>query len=385
MAQTSVSAGIWQDLSGEIQTLKNKKLYRSLDLSRKNQIDFSSNDYLGLTENPSIRKKTIEAVRHYGSGSGASRLISGNLTIHELLEKKIAHFKHEESALIFSSGYLANLGAVTSLVDERDVVLVDRFDHASLIDAARLSKAKLWVYPHNDIDALRNLSERAKNFRRRLVLTDAYFSMDGDVAPLDRILNICEETNSLLMIDEAHSTGVFGKTGRGLTEYFGLEGKIPVVMGTLSKALASGGGFIAGNYILKETLINRAREFIYTTAPPPAATGAALASLEWIEKNPQAIEKFWRMIRKTREDLSEAGFDLMNSQGPIIPIVIGQTEKTLMFRDLLKKEGVFVSAIRPPTVPKNSDRIRVSLKATHTPDEINCLIGALKKGRKKLG
>jgi glycine C-acetyltransferase/8-amino-7-oxononanoate synthase len=318
-----------------------------------------------------------------GAGSGASRLISGNLLIHEKLEKKIALFKREESSLVFSSGYMANLGVITSLAGENDVIFLDRLNHASLIDAAKLSRAKLWVYPHKDVGRLEVLLKRAAVFRRRLVITDAYFSMDGDVAPLDGLLDVCEKSDSILMIDEAHSTGVFGRTGRGMTEHFGLEARIPVVMGTLSKALGSSGGFVAGKNLLRETLINRAREFIYTTAPVPAASAAAMASLEWIEKNPAQLKKFWRLIQKTRDSLKGAGFDLMGSEGPVIPVVIKNSEKTLRIRDFLKKQGVFVPAIRPPTVPKNTDRLRISLKATHTDEQIDRLIQALVKARKK--
>ena len=368
---------IEKDLLAELEDLKKRRLFRDLPVLSNNHLDFSSNDYLGLTQHPSVCKKTIEAVRRYGSGSGASRLISGNLKIHMELEQKLARFKKEEASLVFSSGYLANLGAITSLVDERDVVILDRLNHASLVDAARLSRAKFWVYPHKDVTALREILARAKHFRRRLVVTDAYFSMDGDVAPLDEILSVCGKTDSLLMVDEAHSTGVFGKRGRGLTERFGLEGKIPVVMGTLSKALASSGGFVAGKSVLIKTLVNRAHEFIYTTAPVPAASAAALASLEWIEKNPGKLKDFWGLIHETRLCLKDAGFNLMESEGPIIPIFIGNTKKTLKVRDFLKKKGILVSAVRPPTVPKNTDRLRISLKATHTRAQIEQLTGAL--------
>ncbi len=381
MAAATVPAGLWQDAADELESLKSKKLYRELKVSSQSLLDFSSNDYLGLTQNRRVRQSAIEAVKRFGTGSGASRLISGNLKIHEDLEKKLARFKHEASALVFSSGYLANLGAVKSLVDERDVVILDRLNHASLVDAARLSKAKLWVYPHKNVDALRDLLSRAKTFRRRLVVTDAYFSMDGDVAPLGRLHELCAETDSILMIDEAHSTGVFGKTGRGLTEHFGLEGKVPVVMGTLSKALGSVGGFIAGGSVLRESLINRARTFIYTTAPAPAASGAALASLDWIEKNPKSIAAFWGIIERVREGLLEEGFDLMGSEGPIIPIRVGDTAKALKAREFLAREGLFVPAVRPPTVPKNTDRLRVSLKATHTRGQIDRLLASLKKAK----
>ncbi len=384
MPEVLSSASLQEILSAELQELKNKDLLRRLRALPKGLIDFSSNDYLGLRQNSWICKKTAQAVLCDGAGSGASRLISGNLKIHSQLEKELAQFKKEEAALVFSSGYLANLGVITSLVDERDVVILDRLNHASLVDGARLSRAKLWVYPHRDVDALRMLLKRGKNFRRRLVVTDAYFSMDGDVAPLDKILAVCEETDSILMIDEAHSTGVFGTGGHGLTEHFGLEGKIPVVMGTLSKALASSGGFVAGSQILKELLVNRARSLIYTTAPVPAASAAAMASLEWIEKNPAVLKKFWQTIQGFRASLEEAGFDLMGSEGPILPVLIGEASKALKFRDLLEAEGFFVPAVRPPTVPKNTDRLRISLKTTHTKGQIDSLVRVLVKARNKI-
>ncbi len=370
-------------LEKELEILKSKNLFRSLPCVSKSAIDFASNDYLGLTRNPRVCQKAAQALSRYGSGSGASRLISGNLKIHEELEKKLASFKREEAALIFSSGYLANLGALTTLVNEEDVIVVDRLSHASLVDAARLSKAKLWVFPHNDRQGLRDILSRAKRFRRRLVVTEAYFSMDGDVAPLVDLLEICEASDAILMVDEAHSTGVFGREGRGLTHQLGLEGKIPVVMGTLSKALASSGGFISGSSLLKEVLINRARSFIYTTAPTPASSAAALAALEWIEKNPLQIKNFWKRIDGTRALLQEAGFDLMNSVGPILPILIGQTQKTLLFQKELSREGFWVAAVRPPTVPHQRDRLRISLKATHSMTQLKDLVQALIKIRDK--
>ncbi len=352
-------------------------------------INFSSNNYLGLAQHPWVIQETAVAIKKWGTGSGASRILSGNLQIHRQLEDRIASFKNEEAALIFSSGYLANLGAVTALLNETDLVLADRYNHASLIDAARLSKAKFRVYPHRDITALEKLLAAApasggKGTRRKLVTTDAYFSMDGTVAPLNKILEVCRRHGASLLVDEAHSTGVFGRTGRGLTEHFGVSGKIDVVMGTLSKALGSVGGFIAGKAILKETLINRSKEFIYTTAPSPAASAAALASLEFIEKNPNLRKKLWINIDRARRGLSEAGFDLMDSEGPILPILIGDTKKAVAMKAFLAKEGIFAPAIRPPTVPKGTDRIRLSVTAQHSESDIERLLNALKKARAKL-
>lgn len=380
-----------EELELDLASLRKKNLHRTLKTvpAKKSNarvgrfIDFSSNDYLGFSTHPKVIAAAVRAVEKWGAGSGASRLVSGNLKIHEDLEKKIASFKKEEAATVFSSGYLANLGAVTALLNAGDVVLIDRLNHASLVDAARLSGAKLWVYPHRDIDTLAGLLGRAANFRRRLVLTDAYFSMDGDVAPLDKMLEICEEKKAILMVDEAHSTGVFGKNGRGLTEHFALSGKIPVVMGTLSKALGSVGGYVAGNSVLKETLTNVCRPFIFTTAPAPAASGAALASLEIIDEDKTLLKNFWEKIRWVREELRALDLDLMDSEGPIIPVFVGDTAKALRIRDFLKREGIWAPAIRPPAVPKNTDRIRLTLSAAHSRQDLARLVDALTRVRKK--
>ncbi len=273
---------------------------------------------------------------------------------------------------------------MTALVGEQDVVLCDRLNHASLVDAARLSKAKLWIYPHRDTDELARLLGRAASFRRRLVVTDAYFSMDGTVAPLDRISAICGERGAWLLVDEAHSTGVYGKTGSGLTEHFGLSGKIDVVMGTLSKALGSVGGFIAGSRTLRDYLVNRSREFIYTTAPAPAASAAASAAIDVIRRTPALRKKLWANAEYLRGALTAEGFDLMGSEGPVIPVRMGDTALSLAFREHLSKSGFFAPAIRPPTVPKGTDRIRLSVSAAHETRHLDALIEAFRRGRKKI-
>lgn len=377
-----MARSLWGECEEELELLKSKNLYRRLR-SDSAILDFSSNDYLGLSQNTDVKKAAAASALAQGAGSGASRLISGNLEIHTRLEKKLASFKGEQAALTFSSGFLANLGVLTSILNEKDIVILDRLNHASLVDAARLSRAKLWVYPHRDISALERILQRSKGFRRKLVATDAYFSMDGDVAPLDKLLKICEKYGAILMIDEAHSTGVYGKTGTGLTEVFGLKGKVPIVMGTLSKALGSSGGYVAGGRLLKEILINRARSFIYTTAPVPAASAAALKSLEIIEKKPAMIADFWKKIKSFREKILSEGFDLMDSEGPVVPVLIGDPAKALKMQEFLSQEGIFVPAIRPPTVPKKTDRLRISLRATHTAQELSHLVSALKKAKEK--
>ncbi len=281
-------------LEAQLAEAKERNLYRIPELFESKKpskrlgrfVDFSSNDYLGLSQHPRVIAAASRALKNWGTGSAASRLLSGNLDIHEKLEKNLAHFKREPAAVVFSSGYLANLGTIGTLAGEADIVVLDRLCHASLVDGARLSKAKLWVYRHRDVSQLAELLKRAKNFRRRLVVTDAYFSMDGDLAPLPEIIRVCRETDSMLMIDEAHSTGVYGRTGRGVMEHFGVTGGVNAVMGTLSKALGSVGGFVCGSTALKRAIVNFCRPYIYTTAPAPASSGSASEALDVIKDEP---------------------------------------------------------------------------------------------------
>lgn len=339
---------------------------RRLKIGRRFYLNFSSNNYLGLAEHSAVQRAAQKALSRWGAGSGSSRLVAGDLLIHEKLEAALARFKREQSCLVFSSGFLANLGAVTALAGEQDLILVDRLNHASLIDAARLSRAKIWVYPHRDAGRARELLKRAGRFRRRWVLTDAYFSMDGDTAPLGQLLEICRETRSHLYVDEAHSVGVYGKSGAGLTEELGLTGEIDVVMGTLSKALGSVGGYVCGSEELRRTLIQKARTFVYTTAPSPAASAAALESLRVIGRSPSLRVRLWENARTLREALTAQGYDLMNSEGPIVPVKIGDSLRAVQCQEYLRGKGIYAVCIRPPTVPKGTDRIRLSVTASHT-------------------
>lgn len=374
--------------------LRKDSLYRQLHLVESRDAtaihvrgrrlaDFSSNNYLGLAQNPQVLQAAQKATQKWGAGSGASRLISGNLKIHEELDKTLAQFKKEAAALSFSSGYLANLGILSSFLGEKDVVILDRFCHASLVDAARLSKAKLWVYPHKDLARLAEILKRAQEFEKRLVVTDSYFSMDGDVAPLDELLELCKKHRAHLMIDEAHAVGVYGKSGAGLSEHYGLQGKIDIVMGTLSKSLGSAGGYIAGSEELRNFLINKARTFIYTTAPTPAASAAAIKAIGIIRTKQNLRAKLWANVDFLRNSLESEGADLIGSEGPIIPIQIGDTGKVLRIQKALEHEGFFVPAIRPPTVSKGGDRLRISLSASHQKSELADFIQAFKKIRRK--
>lgn len=372
-------------LSKELQEIKEKGLYRDLRIITGPQeprviiegrecLLFASNNYLGLANHPRLKKASQEAIERYGVGAGASRLISGTMELHTRLEERIARFKGRESAILFSSGYLANLGVITSLVGREDVVIVDRLNHASIIDAARLSFAKLLVYPHRDMSRLERILERCQAYKRRLIVTDSIFSMDGDLAPLPEIVSLAKKYQAFVMIDEAHATGVFGRKGRGAEEHFGLEGEIDIVMGTLSKAIGSLGGFVTGSQRLIEYLRNKARSFIYTTALPPGVCAASMAGLDLIENEPLLRERLWQNVRYIRDGLLRMGFDLMGSETQIIPILIGGVGKTMEISEYLFSQGIFIPGIRPPTVPEDRCRLRMSLMATHTREDLDRLL-----------
>ena len=364
-------------INQELESLKKTGLYRKpvsieringsrITISKKEYLLFCSNNYLGLANHPKVMQRAIEATKEFGFGAGASRLISGNTVLHEELEKRIARFKGLAAALVFPTGYMANLGAITALVDESDTVIIDRLNHASIIDACRLSKAKLQVYPHKDMDALEKILARSAHYQKRLIITDSVFSMDGDIAPLPQIVELARKYNAITMIDEAHATGIIGKTGKGAEEYFGIEGQIDIVMGTLSKALGSLGGFIAGSYELIDYLKNKARSFIYTTALPPAACAAALAALDIIEAEPELRNKLAENIRAFGE-----------RETPIIPLIIGDAKKTMEISQKLFEQGLFISGVRPPTVPEGESRLRITVTASHSKEEIECLVSSL--------
>jgi len=374
-------------INQELESLKESGLYRELRtiekingphiiIKGKELINFCSNDYLGLSQHLKIKEKAIEIIKDFGLGAGASRLISGHTIIHEELEKKIAKFKRREAAIVFPTGYMANLGVITSLVDEKDTVIIDRLNHASIIDACRLSRAKLQVYPHKDVSTLKKILQRSTSYRRRLIITDSVFSMDGDLAPLPEMCKLAQKYQAMLMIDEAHATGVIGKTGRGLEEYYEMEGKVDIVMGTLSKALGSLGGFVAASNELIEYLRNKARSFIYTTALPPSICAASLAALEIIENQPELISKLWQNIEFFSHRLSSL---VPCPSSAIIPILIGELDKTMEISNKLFDHGIFLSGIRPPTVPKGQCRLRLTITAAHSKEDLECLASLLRE------
>ncbi|MGB9612928.1 MAG: 8-amino-7-oxononanoate synthase [Candidatus Margulisiibacteriota bacterium] len=371
---------MFEFLTQELEFLKSIGLYRELKtiekidgskiiIAGRKLINFCSNDYLGLSQHPKVKERTIEIIKEFGVGAGASRLISGNTIIHEELERKIAKFKKREAAIVFPTGYQANLGVISCLVEEKDTVIIDRLNHASIIDACRLSKAQMQVYPHQDLMRLENILQRSEKFRRRLIITDSVFSMDGDLAPLPEIIKLAKKYQALVMIDEAHATGVIGKTGRGLEEFFNIEGQADIVMGTFSKALGSIGGFVCGSLELITYLRNKARSFIYTTALPAAICAAALAALEIIENEPELINQLWKNINKVNP----------SAQSAIIPIIIGELNKTMEISTKFFENGIFLSGIRPPTVPKNQCRLRLTITAAHTENDLEHLRSLIRK------
>jgi 8-amino-7-oxononanoate synthase len=342
---------------------------------------FCANNYLGLADHPRVLKMARQALERYGAGAQASRLVSGNFPIHDLLEEETALFKGSESCLAFPTGYMANLAAVSGLVGDEDAVLCDRLNHASLIDACRSSKAKLMVYEHLNLEELRGCLERSRNYRRRLIVTDSLFSMDGDVVPLPQIMELAGEFDAMVLIDDAHGTGVLGVGGRGGAHHFPLKTAPTVVVGTYSKALGSMGGFVCASKTVIDTLLNKARTFIYTTGLPPSVCGASLGALEVLEEEPDRVAKLAQNSRKIRDGLKGLGFEVPAGEAvsPIIPVQIGDNEKALQMSAKLLEEGVLVVAIRPPTVPKGTARLRLSVSSAHTEDQISQLMRAFQK------
>ncbi|HHT9135904.1 MAG TPA: 8-amino-7-oxononanoate synthase [Candidatus Wunengus sp. YC60] len=348
-----------------------------IQIEGKSYLSFCSNNYLGLADHPKIKQAAITAINQYGWGTCASRLVAGNMLLHEELEKKIAEFKGTEAALLFPTGYMTNVGAICALAGREDIVIGDKLNHASIIDGCRQSGAIFRVYPHNDVSQLESLLLRSSTYRRRLVVTDSVFSMDGDTAPLPEIVEIAQKYDAIIMVDDAHATGVFGQHGKGMIEHYGLEGKIDIIMGSLSKAIGSIGGFIAGSKHLVNFLKNKARPFIYTTSLPPAACAASLAGLTLIQEDTSLIDKLWENIRYLKSQLSEF-ISNISGESPIVPVIIGTAEDALNLSTRLYENGILIPAIRPPTVPLGTSRLRISLMATHNKEDINRLISTLK-------
>ncbi len=348
-------------------------------LDRRELIDFSANDYLGLASDPRVARAAAAALADEALGAAASRLISGDHPLHEALERDLAHFKRADAALLFSSGYQANIGAIPALVGRRDAIYADALNHASLIDACRLSHAQLRVVPHADVDAMgRLLAADRGHFRRRLIVVDGVFSMDGDLAPLADLVGLARAHNAWTYVDDAHGTGVLGDGGRGSAEHWAVEGSIDVIMGTLGKALGTVGAFVCGSRTLVDYLINRARTFIFTTASPPALAAAATEALRIVQEEPWRRAQLRANARRVRDGLRERGHAIAGPpDGHIVPVHVGESDTAVRVGAALRDRGLLVGAIRPPTVPLGAARLRITVSAAHTTSQIDLLLMAL--------
>ncbi|PEC50124.1 8-amino-7-oxononanoate synthase [Bacillus sp. AFS096315] len=336
------------------------------------QIVFSSNNYLGLSNNPSLVHAIETNLHDFGVGSSGSRLTTGNTVWHQRLEEKLASFKQTEKALLFSSGYLANVGVLSSIPEKGDIILSDQLNHASIIDGCRLSNATTIVYNHIDMSDLEEKLKGNSSCQRRFIITDGVFSMDGTIAPLDQIIPLAKKYHAFVIVDDAHATGVLGENGRGTSEYFGIHPD--VVIGTLSKAIGTEGGFVAGSPVLIDFLINHARTFIFQTALPPAVCAASYAALEIIEESYSKRQLLFSNVKKIKASLIEMGYIVKGDLTPIIPVIIGDAKEALIFAEKLLENGIFAPAIRPPTVPIGESRIRLTVTSEHSSEEINYLL-----------
>jgi 8-amino-7-oxononanoate synthase len=380
-----VSINQW--LSQRIEKTKQAGLYRELRtmstapqpkmlVNGTQQIVFSSNNYLGLANDPILIEKALKTLQEFGIGSSGSRLTTGNTEWHEKLEQRIASFKRMEAALLFSSGYLANIGVLSSLPEKGDVLLSDQLNHASIIDGCRLSKAETVIYKHSDMSNLEKKLKESQTYTRRFIVTDGVFSMDGTIAPLDEIMKLAKRYDAYVIVDDAHATGVLGERGGGTGELFGVSPD--VVVGTLSKAVGVEGGFVTGSRVLIDFLINHTRTFIFQTSLPPVSCGAAYTTLDIIEKSQELRDRLHRQIKIIKSTLEAMGFTVYGEDTPIIPVIIGDAAKSVRFSKKLQENGIYAPAIRPPTVPKGESRIRLTVTAAHNDSQVEHLLTSFK-------
>jgi 8-amino-7-oxononanoate synthase len=381
------------DVAGRLEELRDRGLYRRLRLVEGPQgprvlldgrpvLLLCSNNYLGLADHPKVRRAAAEAALRWGAGAGASRLISGNMEPHCRLEERLATFKGYEAALLFGSGYLANTGAIAALAGRGEVVFSDELNHASIVDGCRLSRAETFVYRHGDVEHLTWGLERAEG-RGSLIVTDGVFSMDGDLAPLEALVSAARRHGCRLMVDEAHATGAIGPGGRGTVAAAGLGGEVDLIVGTLGKALGSYGAYVCADRELRTYLLNAARPFVFSTAPPPPVLAAARAALELLESGPQRVERLRANAATLREALAAEGLGTGGARCQIVPVEVGDAERTMEMSERLLERGVFAQGIRPPTVPEGSSRLRLTVMATHRPIELQRaarLIGEAARG-----
>jgi glycine C-acetyltransferase len=349
-------------------------------------INLASNNYLGLADHPKLVEAAVEATRRYGAGSGAVRTIAGTMSLHLELERRIAEFKKVEACVVFQSGFAANAGTVAAVLGPDDHIISDELNHASIIDGCRLSKAKIHVFPHRDTAAAaRTLEELSEAPGRKLLITDGVFSMDGDIAPLPELVEAAWRYNSVMMIDDAHSSGVLGRNGRGTVDHFGLHRRVDIQVGTLSKAIGVLGGYVCGSRDLIEFLYHRARPFLFSTSHPPAVAASCLAAFDILEQEPERIENLWKNTRYFKDALRSAGFDTGASETPITPIMVGEARTAHEFSAALFEEGLFATGIGYPTVRQGQARIRTIITATHTRAQLDRALETLARVAKRIG
>ena len=380
----------------ELDSLRQQGLYRHLRVLDDRQqasahfdgrsvVNLSSNNYLGLTTHPKLIQAALKATEQFGVGSGSVRTIAGTMAIHVELEARLAAFKKTEAVVVFQSGFAANAGTVSAILGKDDVIISDELNHASIIDGCRLSRAAIKVFPHKDVDAARKILKELPAGQRKLLITDGVFSMDGDLGALPALCGLAEEYGAIMMVDDAHASGVFGKNGRGTVDHFGMHGRVDIQVGTLSKAIGALGGYVAGTRNFIEFLHHRARPFLFSTSHPPAVTAACIAALDILEHEPAIIDRLWDNTRFFKAGLVELGFNTGLSESPITPVIAGEGAKAMKLSDRLFQEGVFAQGIAFPTVARDKARVRTIVTATHTREELQFALDTFAKVGKELG
>jgi glycine C-acetyltransferase len=383
-------------LGAELDSLRKQGLYRSLRILEGRQeassnvdgrrvVNLSSNNYLGLTTHPELVRRALAATEEFGVGSGSVRTIAGTMAIHMELERRLAAFKKTEAVVVFQSGFAANAGTVAAILTKDDVIISDELNHASIIDGCRLSKAAIRIFPHKDAGAARKVLQELPASQRKLLITDGVFSMDGDLGALPELCDLAEEFGCIMMVDDAHASGVFGTQGRGTIDHFGMHGRVDIQVGTLSKAIGALGGYVAGSRTLIEFLYHRARPFLFSTSHPPSVAATCLAALDILENDPAIIERLWENTKFFKSGLQALGFNTGLSQSPITPVIAGEGSLAMKLSDRLFAEGVFAQGIAYPTVARDKARVRTIVTAAHTRDELQFALDAFKKVGAEVG
>ena len=383
-------------LNTELTSLKEQGLYRKLRIlegeaaaratfDHQSVVNLSSNNYLGLATHPKLKQAALDAVAKFGVGSGAVRTISGTMAMHLELERRLAAFKHVESVVVFQSGFAANAGTVSAVLTKDDGVISDQLNHASIIDGCRLSRAAIKVFPHKDVDAARKILKDLPTSQRKILITDGVFSMEGDLGPLPELCTIAEEYGAIMMVDDAHASGVFGKHGSGTVDHFKCHGRVDIQVGTLSKAFGVLGGYVAGTGALVDFLYHRARPFLFSTSHPPAVTAACIAALDVLESEPRWIEQLWDNTRFFKAGLQSLGFNTGLSESPITPVMVGEAATAAKMSDALFARGVFAQSIGFPTVARDKARLRTIVAATHTVADLQFALDMFGRVGRELG